>query len=322
MRFCRGRRQDNAAGGVRSTPAFTLIELLVVVAIIAVIGAGVAVTYGRHVIDDARQQMTIHEMGQIRDAFQRFWADNSSQMMSGMTKANHSDPLPNGEFAFAATDSQTYSASKSLDSQRQYGVMQFFERHGLWPLFQKSVHRMSDSAQVQIFSSSIDSRKYEFKSPSPLNGEGWKGPYLNVGTGIECVLNSAGGYVVEAVVEDGADKKGVTSGNTVDDAMVRFPQPKTKYDDGANGGIYRVFYYEHCKDQHSGQPVYRRLILMAAKDPLGCDTWDEIREFAGNRRYSSASGYPLNDSTGAIVEYDCDRGLYFMELLNFDTVYQ
>ena len=34
---------------------FTLIELLVVVAIIAVIGAGVVVTYGRTLVDDAKK---------------------------------------------------------------------------------------------------------------------------------------------------------------------------------------------------------------------------------------------------------------------------
>ncbi len=301
---------------------FTLIELLVVVAIIAIIGAGVAVTYGRQVVDEARQQMTIHEMGQIRDAFQRFWADNSPQMLDGMTKVNYSVLLPNSEFDFAASDSQTYSESKSPESQRMYGVMQFFERHGLWPLFQRSVHRESDSAQIQIFYSSVDARKYEFKDPSPLTGEGWKGPYLSRVTSIECVLNSAGGYIVEAVVKDGTGKKGVTSGSAINDAKVRFPQPKTKYDDGANGGIYRVFYYEHCENEYVGQPIYRRLILMAAKEPKDYDTWDEIREFAGNRRYSSASGYPLNDSTGAIMEYDSNRGLFFMELLNFDTVYR
>ena len=36
---------------------FTLIELLVVVAIVAVIGAGVAVMYGREVVDDAKKHI-------------------------------------------------------------------------------------------------------------------------------------------------------------------------------------------------------------------------------------------------------------------------
>ena len=58
---------------------FTLIELLVTVAIIAVIGAGVAVYYGRDLVDNARREMTLHEMGQIRDAFQRFYSDNAAQ---------------------------------------------------------------------------------------------------------------------------------------------------------------------------------------------------------------------------------------------------
>ena len=50
---------------------FTLVELLVVIAIVAVVGAGVAVTYGRNVVVQARRQTTLHEMGQLRDAFAR-----------------------------------------------------------------------------------------------------------------------------------------------------------------------------------------------------------------------------------------------------------
>ena len=78
--------------------AFTLIELLVVVAIVAVIGAGVAVMYGHEVVDDAKKQMTLHEMGQIRDAFNRFWTGNSAQMMGGMTVANYNTLLPDASF--------------------------------------------------------------------------------------------------------------------------------------------------------------------------------------------------------------------------------
>ncbi len=302
---------------------FTLIELLVVVAIVAVIGAGVAVTYGRQVVDEAREQMTIHEMGQIRDAFQRFWTDNSPQMMGGMTKANYSELLPNADFEFAANDLQTYSTSKTAESQRLYGVMQSFEMHGLWPLLQKAVHRPSDSLKIQIFHSSIDDLKYSFRDPSPLTGEGWKGPYLNTGSSVECVLNASGGFVVEVLAAGAGNvKRGITTESTVSDDEVRFPQPKTKYDDGANGGIYRVIYYEHCENEYAGQPIYRRLILIAAKEPMNYDTWEELRVFAGNRRYSSASGAPVDLSTGAVTEYDSENGLFFMELLNLDTVYR
>ncbi len=299
--------------------AFTLIELLVVVAIVAVIGAGVAVYYGRETVDDAKKQLTLHEMAQIRDAFTRFWADNSAQMMQGMTVANHDTPLPNGDFAFAAGDDQTYSASRAAERQRIYGAMQSFERHGLWPLMQKSVHRKSDGAQIQIFDSVNEARKYEFASPSPLTGEGWRGPYLNAATAVECVLNNYGGYIVEAV---GSDKKGITSGEDVADNKIRFPQPATKFND-SNGGIYRVFYYEHCADERDGFPIYRRLILMAAMNPRDYDTWNELRVFAGNRRYAAAlENLPIDQQTGTVVTYDASLGVFFMELLNLDTVWR
>jgi len=302
---------------------FTLIELLVVVAIVAVIGAGVAVMYGREVVDDAKKQMTIHEMGQIRDAFNRFWADNSAQMMGGMTIANDSTLLPDAStFEFAASDDKTYSPSKSAESQRLYGALQFLERHGLWPLLQRSVHRTDDTAQIQIFHSSLDDRKYAFRSPSPVAGEGWRGPYLNAASCQECVLN---GDMVEVAVKNGTSsdsRTGITSGRTIGKSEVRFPQPATKYDTGGNGGIYRVFYFEHCANEYEGQPIYRRLILMAAMEPLKYDTWDEIKVFAGNRRSSSATGAPLNLETGAIDAYDDAHGVFFMELLNFDTVWR
>ena len=299
--------------------AFTLIELLVVVAIVAVIGAGVAVYYGRDTVDDAKKQMTLHEMAQIRDAFARFWADNSAQMLHGVTVANHDTPLPNGDFAFAANDAQTYSSARPAERQRIYGAMQFFERHGLWPLMQKSVHRKSDGAQIQIFDSANEARKYEFDSPSPLTGGGWRGPYPNAVSAVECVLNNYGGYIVEAV---GSDKKGITSREDVADNKIRFPQPATKFND-ANGGIYRVFYYEHCADEREGFPIYRRLILMAAQNPLDYDTWNEIRVFAGNRRYAAAlENLPIDRQTGTIVAYDSSLGVFFMELLNLDTVYR
>ena len=298
---------------------FTLIELLVVVAIIAVIGAGVAVVYS-DVVDNARKQMTIHEMGQIRDAFNRFWADNSAQMMDGMTIANSNILLPDSSsFAFSASDDKTYSSSKPAESQRLYGVMQALERHGLWPLLQRSLHRKGDSDPIQVFYSRQDSRKYEFNSPAPTTGKGWRGAYLNSVSTLECVQNGA---MVEAVAADGPATNGVTSGSAIADVSVRFPQPATKYDNGANGGMYRVVYYEHCEDERDGMPIYRRLLLLAAEDPIKYDTWDEIKAFAGNRRYSSANGEPLNLETGAIDAYDEAHGVFFMELLNFDTVWR
>ncbi len=302
---------------------FTLIELLIVVAIIAIVGANVAVTYGRQVVDDARRQMTIHEMGQIRDAFRRFWTDNYPQMLGGMTTVYYGDLLPNSDFEFAALDAQTYSRSRPSGGQRLYGVLQFFERYGLWPLFQRAVYRESDGARIQVFSAAEGDRRYEFVGPSSMSGGGWKGPYLGAESIVECVLNAAGGNVVEPVAADSSSgKKGMVSGRTISDADVRLPQPRTRYDDGVGDGIYRVFYFEHCDSEYAGQPIYRRLVLMAAMDPASFDTWDEIRVFAGNRRWSGADGAPLDASSGAISEFDAERGVFFMELLNLDTVWK
>lgn len=298
--------------------AFTLIELLVTVAIIAVIGAGVAMTFGSDLVEDAKQQVTIHEMGQIRDAFQRFWADNSSQMLGGMTLADSDTRLPH-DFDFSAADEETYSSAKPAESQRLYGAMQFLERYGLWPLVRKSIHRRNGGGRIQIFDSQLESRRYEFLPPSPVTGEGWRGSYINSAAVRECVAHDG---IVEAVVPDGSGFRGAASRSSISDSEARFPQPATKYDDGANGGIYRVVYYEHCENEREGMPIYRRLLLMAATDPSRYDTWEELRVFAGNRRYAPADGKPLDMQTGGVQTYDEENGVFFMELLNFDTVYR
>ena len=151
----RGRTKQERTNKMKASKkkGFTLIELLVVVAIIAVIGAGVAVMYGREVVDDAKKQMTLHEMGQIRDAFQRFWADNAAQMMDGLTVPGSATPMPTADFAFIAGDTQTFNASMPADDpQRLYGALEFFERYGLWMLFQKSVGDLSaGTRENQIF---------------------------------------------------------------------------------------------------------------------------------------------------------------------------
>jgi prepilin-type N-terminal cleavage/methylation domain-containing protein len=299
---------------------FTLIELLVVVAIIAVIGAGVAVTYGRTLVDDAKKQMTLHEMGQIRDAFQRFWADNASQMMDGLTVPGSAAPMPTADFAFIAGDTQTFNASLSADDpQRLYGALEFLERYGLWMLFQKSVGDLSSGTREnQIFLSTDEASKYEFHSPSPLTGNGWRGPYISTAQRVDCVAAASGGGVPEAVLQ----KKRAVSSAAVADGELRFPQPKTKYDDG-NGGFYRVVYIEHCAEERAGQPIFRRLLLIAAQDPRLFDEEAEIARFRGNRRYSGAdAATPIDTATGAVTTYDETRGVFFLELLNFDTVYR
>lgn len=301
---------------------FTLVELLVTVAIVATVGAGVTVYYGREVMDTVRRQMTLHEMGQIRDAFLRFYADNCGKMMDGLTVADSATPLPDAFGArFVASDSWTYSPPGSADPQRLYGTFEFFERYGLWPLFQRALGDLTDSGRkVQIFRSSAEGAKHEFASPSAVSGAGWRGPYLDSPARVDCVSSSGGDYVPQGVVRKGAERVRVGDGTVVADGEVRFPQPATRYDDG-NGGFYRAVYFEHCPDESEGRPIYRRLLLMAAENPLACDSEAEIARFRGNRRYSGADAAPpIDEATGAVRTHDAAHGVFFLELLNFDTV--
>lgn len=305
---------------------FTLIELLVVVAIIAVVGAGVAAFYGHEVTDMAKRQMTLHEMGQIRDAFQRFYSDNASQLMDGLTVVDSAVTLPEDFGAssrFVASDSQTYSPPSATNPQRLYGMFEFFERYGLWPLFQTSVGgRTGGTRKVQLFQASSENGRYEFKTPSLVTGEGWRGPYLDSPRRIDCVPHIDGGYLPEALVREGTARVRVADRSAVADDEVRFPQPATRYDDD-NGGFYRIVYFEHCPDESEGQPIFRRLLLMAAENPRAFDSESEIARFRGNRRYSgSDAAPPIDAATGAVTAHDAARGVLFMELLNFDTVYR
>ncbi len=301
---------------------FTLVELLVTMAIVAVVGAGVAVHYGREVVDDARRKMTLHEMGQIRDAFLRFYADNCGQLMDGLTVADSATALPDAFGArFIASDSWTYSPPDAANPQRLYGMFEFFERYGLWLLFSRSVGDLTDSGRkVQIFRSSSESAKYGFSPPSAVTGAGWRGPYLDSPSRIDCVPHLDGGYVPQGVVRVGSVRKRAGDGTVVADGEVRFPQPATRYDDG-NGGFYRVVYFEHCPDDGEGHPIYRRLLLMAAENPSAFDSEAEIARFRGNRRYNGIDAAPpIDEATGAIKAHDAAHGVFFYELLNFDTV--
>lgn len=301
---------------------FTLVELLVTVAIVAVVGAGVAVYYGHEVADTARRQMTLHEMGQIRDAFLRFYADNAGQLMDGLTVADSATPLPDAFGArFVAADSWTYSPPDSADPQRLYGMFEFFERYGLWPLLQKSVGDLAAAGRrVQTFQAQSESARHEFRPPSAATGDGWRGPYLDSPKRIDCVSDSDGGYVPQAVVLAGGVGKRAGGGSAVADGEVRFPQVATRYDDG-NGGFYRIVYFEHCPVESEGRPIYRRLLLMAAENPLACDSDAEIARFRGNRRYCGADAAPpIDEATGTVRTHDTAHGVFFLELLNFDTV--
>lgn len=299
---------------------FTLIELLVVVAIVAVIGAGVAATYGRELVEDVKRRMTLHEMGQIREAFERFYSDNAAQMLDGLTEADGTSLLPDTfSSKFIATDENTYAPATSARPQRLYGVIEFFERYGLWPLFQKSVQNPVDNEPAQIFHSAQADRRVAFNEPSFTGGEGWCGPYLDAVKRISCVENVSGGHLPEMAFPHSTGDKGVTSGDSIASSAIRFPQPATKYDDGGNGGFYRILYFEHCEEESAGATVYRRLLLFAAEHPLDYDTWEELRVFAGNRRYSGGDAVlPIDLNTGAVKVYDASCGVFFIELLNMD----
>lgn len=266
---------------------FTLVELLVTVSIVAVIGAGAAVYYGREVLDNANRQISLHEMGQVRDAFQRFWVDNSAQIMDGVVVADTYDPLPSEDFEFAAKgDGQTYSAASAASPQRFYGAMEFFERYGAWPLFEKSAYIGGARRAARFFQG--DSHAFAFAGYDPVAGTGWRGPYLAASS---------------------------LTAKTVDG--VPLPCIRSK-----SGAEYRLVYFEHCDDGREGAPIFRRLILVGAQKTADIDTWENLREFAGNRRYAGAGGEPLDLATGAVKNFDHARGICFMELMNFDTTWK
>ena len=272
----------------RPRRGFTLVELLVVIAILAVVGAGVAVTYGRNVVVQARRQTTLHEMGQLRDAFARFHADNAPRLLSGVHAPNDSEVFPSSDFRL------TFSGGdRPVAGDRTYGMLEFYERYGLWPLLQPSVSE--DDTRLE------DDEFVVFGDPDPLTGEGWQGPYADAPSRVACVADGAYGTLVPA-------------GDGERDPL--FPQIGTRWD-----GFYRVLYLEHCEDEADlTQPIYRRLFLVCAEDPEAWDefTDDELRALTGNRRRLGADSGPLDLATGALRQRDESRGLTFIELLNLD----
>ena len=274
---------------ILSRRGFTLVELLVVIAIVAVVGAGVAVTYGRDVVDDARRRMTLHEMGQIRDAFARFHADNAPRLLAGLHAPDDSEAFPSA--AFLGT---FHGGDRPTEGDRTYGMIEFFERYGLWPLLQPSVSE--DDTRLE------DDEFVVFGEPSVRTGEGWLGPYANPTGRVACAADGAYGTLTPA--DEGA-------------TAPLFPQIATRY--GANA-FYRVLYLEHCEDEADlTQPVYRRLFLVCAEHPEDWDEFDaaELGALTGNRRLGADAG-PLDLATGALRQRDASRGLAFVELLNLD----
>ena len=261
---------------------FTLVELLVVIAIVAVVGAGVAV------VVQARRQTTLHEMGQLRDAFARFHADNAPRLLTGLHAPNdNSEIFPSNDFIATFTGDD-----RPAEDDRTYGMVEFFERYGLWPLLQPSVSE--DDTRLE------DTDFVVFGDPDPLTGEGWQGPYADAPSRVACVAE--GDYGTLTPAETGA-------------ADPLFPQIGTRWD-----GFYRVLYLEHCEDESDlTQPIYRRLFLVCAEDPEAWDefTADELGALTGNRRQGADSG-PLDLATGALRQRDESRGLTFIELLNLD----
>ena len=264
---------------------FTLVELLVVIAIVAVVGAGVAVTYGRNVVVQARRQTTLHEMGQLRDAFARFHADNAPRLLTGLHAPNANEIFPSSDFR------STFNGDRPAEDDRTYGMIEFFERYGLWPLLQPSVSEDGDRLEDDEF--------VVFGAPDPLTGEGWQGPYADAPSRVACVADDAYGTLVPA-------------GENPSDPV--FPQIATRWD-----GFYRVLYLEHCEDESDlTQPIYRRLFLVCAENPEDWDEFtDELGALTGNRRLGTDSG-PLDLATGALRQRDESRGLTFIELLNLD----
>lgn len=264
---------------------FTLVELLVVIAILAVVGAGVAVTYGRSIVVQARRQTTLHEMGQLRDAFARFHADNAPRLLAGLHAPNDNEIFPSGDFL------ATFRSDRPDEDDRTYGMIEFFERYGLWPLLQPSVSEGDDRLEDVDF--------VVFGDPDPLTGEGWQGPYADAPSRVACIEDRYGTLV--------------RAGEGERDPL--FPQIGTRWD-----GFYRVLYLEHCEDEADlTQPIYRRLFLVCAEDPEAWDefTADELGALTGNRRQGADSG-PLDLATGALRQRDESRGLTFVELLNLD----
>ena len=223
---------------------FTLVELLVVIAIIAVIGTGISAYYGKEHAARAKRQMTLHEMNQIKQAFQQFHGDNETLLLQGLATPD-GDTLPTAFF----TSSFSVDAGAARDT-RLFGSIEFFERFGLWPLMQPSIAGLSTNDFTA------------FPRPNLLTGEGWQGPYLDAPSRIACIPDAADGLVAAAAAD-----------------FPVFPQMANRYN-----GIYRVIYYEHCEDDSdTAEPIYRRLLLVCSES-VDFDTFSELLQFTGNRR--------------------------------------
>lgn len=274
---------------------FTLIELLVVIAVVAIIGAGVAVSYGRETVENARRQMTFHEMGAIRTAFQTFHQANLRRIYQGIDDPETFERLPTATFLNTLDGPVHPATAGTADAHdRLYGMVEFYERYGLWALFRPDI----------IIAESGGARFEDiFSVYDPLSESGWNGPYLDAQNRVLCRRDVLEDRLVPAA-----------SG----DLGALYPQVRTRFDDG----FYRVLYFEHCEEEVTGAPVFRRLLLVAAESPAAFDelTAEELGRFSGNWRLGTGPA-PLNPETGAIEQYDAAARLFFVELLNLDTTH-
>ncbi len=293
--------------------AFTLVELLVVVAIIAVVGTGVAVTYGRKTIDASKDQLTLHEMHEIKKAFLRFHSDNYLRLQREF--ADHKGAsLPSTDFRSSLSSYSNDDASK-----RFYGQMDFYETYGLWFLMLPRISGASTAEHPEEGYKLFP----EFVMFSAVTGDGWNGPYLDV--------NAREAWTYDAVWKDDpieyegidfpqiADKHG---GHRYEYPIENEPSIVKPLD------VYRLLYYEH--QEPSGGTIYRRLLLVA---PRGNANADEIKagellDQTGTRRRGADRGR-LNLHTGTFsndpldINDDEDESaspFFVLEFLNMDKL--
>lgn len=269
-----------------SLRAFTLVELLVVVAIIAVVGGSVAVTYGRKTVDDSKDQLTLHEMHEIKKAFLRFHSDNYLRLQREFTDHGGAD-LPTG--GFRGTFHSNHGNDDLFD-----GRMEFFERYGLWFLMQPTIPHDGIAHDDETNPNPVNRYRFPaFRKYDTLAGEGWNGPYLDATSRSAWTL-------------DGID----------------FPQVADKH----RGTYRLLYYEHCENVADLTKPIYRRLLLVAPRGNAAWDeiAAGELLDLSGNLRGGGNDGSPLNLGTGAFENRVAsgDEGtsspLFVLELLNMD----
>lgn len=131
--------------GSTRTRAFTLLELVVVVAILAALVGGIALKMTDTQVE-AQNQIALHEMGVLREALQRFYADTGY--------------LPKqGPFDLASRSMQ----GKVPDPSAALGGVEWFD---------------SPANLLQLFEPPLDGSLQQIAPWNPDRRRGWHGPYL------------------------------------------------------------------------------------------------------------------------------------------------